>query len=349
MLLPIPVSGTLSGDGTPVVQSVPLASTIAMPTHNVVNFASNSYMFPSPSVPTSGGGFTFTPFTTSYMPFQFPSPTYRAQVPVSGSSAVTPLSLSQCPETGVFMGGRSTQADVCHVTNSCCTTLPKPCSFVRPTRMRCFKRRANIIEDCDIPHAKVHINEERMTACMQQLHLDNNNLGWHPNREERFPRRRARTLQEIESRLIEEDEDEELENEMATATPKGLKRLELSKTLKLGLHTKEILPKAVIEDLRKPCMQLVLWKPPGDMICNVVKEVTKHTSDSGSMDVEVINNITGTNVTHLPLDMRTGLAETASNVWCPASSVIDTSPPVVAGHISMPLQMCAIDDDEMEL
>lgn len=50
-------------------------------------------------------------------------------------------------------------------------------------------------------------------------------------------------------RLIEEDEDEELENEMATATPKGLKRLELSKTLKLGLHTKEILPKAVIEDL----------------------------------------------------------------------------------------------------
>ena len=118
MLLPIPVSGTLSGDGTPVVQSVPLASTIAMPTHNVVNFASNSYMFPSPSVPTSGGGFTFTPFTTSYMPFQFPSPTYRAQVPVSGSSAVSRLSLWQCPETGVFMGGRSTQADVCHVTNS---------------------------------------------------------------------------------------------------------------------------------------------------------------------------------------------------------------------------------------
>ena len=61
-------------------------------------------------------------------------------------------------------------------------------------------------------------------------------------------------------------------------------------------------------------MQLVLWKPPGDMICNVVKEVTKNASDSGSMDVEVINNITGTNVTHLPLDMRTGLAETPSNV-----------------------------------
>lgn len=31
---------------------------------------------------------------------------------------------------------------------------------------------------------KVHINEDRMAARMQDLHLDNNNLEWHPNLEE---------------------------------------------------------------------------------------------------------------------------------------------------------------------
>ena len=52
-------------------------------------------------------------------------------------------------------------------------------------------------------------------------------------------------------RLKEEDEDEDLETEMelAKSKAKGLKTLELSKTLKLGMHTKEILPKAVIEGL----------------------------------------------------------------------------------------------------
>ena len=47
-------------------------------------------------------------------------------------------------------------------------------------------------------------------------------------------------------------------------------------------------------------MQLVLWKPPGDMICNVVKEVTKQVSDTGGMEVEVGNNAIGTSVTSLP-------------------------------------------------
>ena len=56
---------------------------------------------------------------------------------------------------------------------------------------------------------------------------------------------------------------------------------------------------------QKPCMQLVLWKPPGDMICNVVKEVTKQGSDTGGMEVEVGTNTTGTSVTSLP-DLCTG-------------------------------------------
>ena len=50
-------------------------------------------------------------------------------------------------------------------------------------------------------------------------------------------------------RLIEEDEDEEPESDMMATTYNGLQRLELSKALKLGLHTKEILPKAVLDDL----------------------------------------------------------------------------------------------------
>ena len=118
MLLSIPVSGTMSGDGTPVVQTMPIASTMTMTAHNAVNFASNSFMFPSPSVPTSGGGFSFTPLTTSYTPFQFPSPAYRAPVPVSGSSALPRLSAWNCQEPAVLTGGRTPQADICQVTHS---------------------------------------------------------------------------------------------------------------------------------------------------------------------------------------------------------------------------------------
>ena len=79
--------------------------------------------------------------------------------------------------------------------------------------LACFFRIVFIVSFCsfhsEMPRAKLHINEEKMTACMQQLHLDNNNLDWHPDREDsmwhpdredRMPRRRARTLQEIESR-----------------------------------------------------------------------------------------------------------------------------------------------------
>ena len=33
---------------------------------------------------------------------------------------------------------------------------------------------------------KVHINEERMAAHLQELHLDNNNLQWHPDLEEQW-------------------------------------------------------------------------------------------------------------------------------------------------------------------
>ena len=118
LLLPIPVSGTMSGDGTPTVQSVPLASNISMPAFSMANFAMNSLMFPSPTGPTSGGGFTFTPLTTSHMPFQFPSPAYRGSFPVSGSSALPQSSSWQCQDTTDSMSGMSWQSDICHVTNS---------------------------------------------------------------------------------------------------------------------------------------------------------------------------------------------------------------------------------------
>ena len=53
-------------------------------------------------------------------------------------------------------------------------------------------------------------------------------------------------------------------------------------------------------------MQLVLWRPPGDMICNVVKEVTKRPSRSGGIDIEVTDKFTGRKMTAMVPNTRPG-------------------------------------------
>lgn len=44
------------------------------------------------------------------------------------------------------------------------------------------ERRLSFVRDCWIP-TKIHVNEERMSACMNDLRLDNNNIGAQPNLE----------------------------------------------------------------------------------------------------------------------------------------------------------------------
>ena len=45
------------------------------------------------------------------------------------------------------------------------------------------------------PQNKIHVNEERMAARMQELHLDNNNLDWHPDLEHQQQQQQQRQQQ----------------------------------------------------------------------------------------------------------------------------------------------------------
>ena len=41
------------------------------------------------------------------------------------------------------------------------------------------------------PQVKIYVNEEHMAARMEELHLDNNNLDWHPDLEQQEVQRQS--------------------------------------------------------------------------------------------------------------------------------------------------------------
>ncbi|KAM9391951.1 coiled-coil domain-containing protein 117 isoform 2-T2 [Pholidichthys leucotaenia] len=79
-----------------------------------------------------------------------------------------------------------------------------------------------------------------------------------------------RKLQEIEDRItLEDDEDEDLDVDPAQRRPV----LVISDSLKEGLQRgiSDILPHTVAQSVSHSCMELVLWRPPEDPLCQRLK------------------------------------------------------------------------------
>lgn len=117
--------------------------------------------------------------------------------------------------------------------------------------------------------SKVFVNEDRMSARLHDLHLDNNNLDWHPDLEQEpwYSRR-----------LIDEGQSSSAST-TSSVDQQPQQTIELCQDLQLSLRTKQLLPKVIIDELNKPSLQIVLWKPPGDFVRDLVS-----TSHSTSYD-----------------------------------------------------------------
>ncbi|XP_027889841.1 coiled-coil domain-containing protein 117 isoform X1 [Xiphophorus couchianus] len=79
-----------------------------------------------------------------------------------------------------------------------------------------------------------------------------------------------RKLQEIEDRIILEDDDEDLDVEPVPRRPV----LVISDSLKEGLQRgiSDILPQTVAQSVSPSGMELVLWRPPEDPFCQRLKD-----------------------------------------------------------------------------
>ena len=156
------------------------------------------------------------------------------------------------------------------------------------------KRKSLEIYNGETHGGKVFINEERMANCLQDLSLAPN-VSSHVSDQKKTkstvaslplsswlldPKKSTdarKIIEEIESRLSVDDieSDAEVDDEgnlyeNNNNNEEEVSRLIISRDIEMNLGNTDILPASLIEQFNKPCMQMVLWKPPGDLVKEAV-------------------------------------------------------------------------------
>ncbi|XP_041083197.1 coiled-coil domain-containing protein 117-like isoform X2 [Polyodon spathula] len=80
-----------------------------------------------------------------------------------------------------------------------------------------------------------------------------------------------RRLQEIEDSIIVEDDDEDLET---ASTNSSFPVLVMSDTLREGLKQGlgDVIPRKLAQSVNHSCMEMVIWRPPEDVLCSKQRE-----------------------------------------------------------------------------
>ncbi|BFZ04747.1 hypothetical protein BsWGS_07786 [Bradybaena similaris] len=108
-------------------------------------------------------------------------------------------------------------------------------------------------------------------------------------------------FRDVENRLdVELDEDVQLNMASTSSSTDGPCLKVAEGILKNSVTGSPILPLKVMEDINKPCMQIVLWKSPGEIMRDIAKEdlatITPASSSSASSSSSTLTTSTATTV-----------------------------------------------------
>ncbi|KAK3804039.1 hypothetical protein RRG08_062409 [Elysia crispata] len=120
-------------------------------------------------------------------------------------------------------------------------------------------------------------------------------------------------FRELESRLTADSDEEVDQSHSGVLRKKGVQLHVNDCVINVAQNSSPILPRKVMEDINKPCMQIVLWQSPEKLI----RDITNDDSNAGSQ------SLTKTSTT------TTSSHSTASFLKSTASS-ISVCPPIIA-------------------
>ncbi|XP_064613178.1 uncharacterized protein LOC135476962 [Liolophura sinensis] len=141
-------------------------------------------------------------------------------------------------------------------------------------------KRTALDAGCETP-SKVYITEEKMMASMQELSLNHSEssdkaLVHNSNNTttsttaltpmQSSVERSWQKFRELEDMLA----DEQIDTELTEVKNTGFK-VHINTSVANSIICSSI-PKAVLENINKPCLQVVLWKPPVDKLREIVSE-----------------------------------------------------------------------------
>ncbi|XP_062514061.1 uncharacterized protein LOC134189707 isoform X2 [Corticium candelabrum] len=152
-------------------------------------------------------------------------------------------------------------------------------------RVECRKRKGLDGDEFDTPLSKQLITEDAVAAQLGSLYLDGQNSSCMAHGNEMWDNEDS----PMNNVVIIEDRHEDSGSESDYGSSDEAPAVELSKELKehmISCTKLAILPEKLVEQISRPCMELVVWRPPADFVQHMYSTVT----DEQDMNRQETNN-----------------------------------------------------------
>ncbi|KAI8782861.1 uncharacterized protein LOC106071345 isoform X1 [Biomphalaria glabrata] len=297
--------------------------------HRSPVLSQNSFTFTSPTQ-----GITLATHRPS---IQTTSPISNMSAPGVGTSWQHSIPVTMPWADVVNLRGAGTTTVFTGVPVPAFPELPQSVNVLAP--VKCPKRKALDLPD-EAPLSKVYLCADQfahMTITSQDQSVlttpsvagDNTNVQvFFGSRESQCQSDASawQRFREIENRLeveLDEDFDGNL-GQTNNMEQDGPRLTIVDGILESTKRQSPILPRKVMEDITKPCMQIVLWKSPGELVREVAKEESQTKTSSSSTTTTLTNSQTlGTSAS--PADGGSSCTVNAGMGTIPESFLFNTS------------------------